>query len=243
MLGRGAHPLITGVNVDTSSDAPETVTPTEPAAANRGGWIRSLATIVIVDVAAPLAGYSVFRSAGLSAVTALALSGVFPAMAVIYGAIRHRRFDVVGALVLAGIVLGVVLGLTFHSARLVLVEGSVPTAVFGIACLGSLRTRPLMYRICLEFLGPDSPRSREMAGLWQYDGFRQVWRVINAAWGAAFLLEAALRVVIVYNTSPGTALAISKVTPYLFIGVMIAWTVAYGTYRKKKGERDLSPER
>jgi intracellular septation protein A len=232
--------------VDASSDTRPAAAPAEPAgqaASKRGGWMRSLAMIVIFDVAAPLAGYSAFRSAGLSAVMALVLSGAFPALAVAYGAVRHRRLDVVGALVLAGIALGVVLGLTFHSARLILVEGSVPTAVFGVACLVSQRKRPLMYRICLEFLGPDSPRSREMAGLWQYDGFRQVWRVINGSWGVAFLLEAALRVFVIYNTSPGTALAISKVTPYLFTGVMVAWTVAYGTYRKKKGERDLPQQR
>jgi hypothetical protein len=55
--------------------------------------------------------------------------------------------------------------------------------------------------------------------------------------GVAFLLEAALRVVIVYNTSTGTALAISKVTPFLFAAVMVAWTIAYGMHHKKKGER------
>jgi len=46
-----------------------------------------------------------------------------------------------------------------------------------------------------------------------------------------------LRVVIVYHTSTGTALAISKVTPFLFAGIMVAWTLAYGTHHKKKGER------
>ena len=56
-------------------------------------------------------------------------------------------------------------------------------------------------------------------------------------WGVAFLLEAALRVVIVYNASTGTALAISKVTPFLFVAIMSAWTVSYGAHHKKKGER------
>ena len=50
-------------------------------------------------------------------------------------------------------------------------------------------------------------------------------------------LVAALRVVIVFNTPAGTALAISKVTPFLFAGIMSAWTGAYGARQKKKGER------
>jgi hypothetical protein len=53
----------------------------------------------------------------------------------------------------------------------------------------------------------------------------------------AFLLEAAVRVVTVYSTTAGTALAISKVMPFLFVGILSAWTVAYGAHRKKKGER------
>jgi hypothetical protein len=76
-----------------------------------------------------------------------------------------------------------------------------------------------------------------MTRLWQYEGYRRVFRVITAVWGVAFLIEAALRVVIVYNTSAGTALAISKVTPFVFAAIMCAWTVAYGMRQKRKGER------
>jgi intracellular septation protein A len=220
--------------MDISSDARRTA---EPAAA-KANWLRSVITIAVIDIAAPLATYSALRSAGLTAVTALVLSGVFPAVSLIISAIRHRRLEVVGALVLVGIVAGALLGLIFDSARLVLVEGSVPTAVFAFGCLGSLATaRPLMFGFALEFMGRESARGREMLRLWQYDGFRHVWRVITAAWGAAFLIEAAVRVVIIYNASAGTALAFSKVTPFLFTGVMSGWTVAYGSYRKRKGER------
>jgi hypothetical protein len=134
-----------------------------------------------------------------------------------------------------------VLGLISHSARLVLMEGSVPTAIFGLACLGSLWTRrPLMYGFSLEFIGPDTAKGREMISLWQYEGFRHIFRIITVVWGVGFLLEAALRVAIVYNTSTGTALTLSKVTPYIWIGIFVAWTVAYGRYQGKKGQRIMA---
>jgi intracellular septation protein A len=194
--------------------------------------------IVILDIALPFAAYTLLRSAGVTQVTALLISGVFPAVGVAIGAIRHRRLDLVGALVLAGIVVGTALGLISHSARLVLIEGSVPTLVFGAGCLGSLFTRrPLMYGFALEFIGPETAKGREMTELWQYEPFRRIWLLITAVWGAGFLAEAALRVVIVYNTSTGTALAVSKVTPFFWFAALSAWTVAYGTYQKKKGER------
>jgi intracellular septation protein A len=147
------------------------------------GRLRPIAMIVVFDIAAPLAAYGRLRSAGLSTVTALLLSGAFPAAAVAVGVVRHRHLDAVGAVVLASIVLGAGLGLISHSAKPVLAEGSVITGVFGLACLGSLWTRrPLMYALALEFSGPDTARGREMIRLWRHDGFRHVFRVITAVW-------------------------------------------------------------
>jgi hypothetical protein len=218
--------------VDTSGDGRRT----DGQSTARSGQLWSLAMIVIFDVAAPLVAYNELHSAGLSAVTALVLSGVFPALGVAIGAVRNRRLDVVGAVVLAGIVLGTVLGLVSHNARLVLVEGSVPTAFFGVVSLGSLlRARPLMFTVVLEFAGPDSARGREMTRLWNHEeAYRRDVRIVTAVWGAAFLLEAAVRVVIVYNASTGTALTISKAMPFVVGGVVSAWTVGYGAYRKRK---------
>jgi hypothetical protein len=127
-------------------------------AANRNR-LASLAQIAVFDIAGPLVAYSLLRSAGASAVTSLVLSGVFPAFGVALTVARHRRLDVIGVLVLSGILVGTVLGLVSGNARLVLLEGSVPTAVFAVVCLGSLWSkRPLMFRFALEFIGPDTLR-------------------------------------------------------------------------------------
>jgi intracellular septation protein A len=205
-------------------------------AGGRGARLRSIAMIAIFDVGGPLLAYGLLRSHGFSAVTALILSGVLPAVGVGIGAVQHRRIDVIGALVLAGIVVGTVLGLISHNARLVLIEGSVPTALFGVACLGSLRTqRPLIYAFGLEFAGRDSAQGRTMIELWQYPRFRHVLRVMTVVWGIGYLVEAAVRVVIVEHMSTGTALASSKILPFLFAAVLITWTVGYGRYQRRKG--------
>jgi hypothetical protein len=157
--------------------------------------------------------------------------------------VRDRRLDAIGVLVLAGIVLGTVLGLLSGNPRLVLVEGSVPTAVFGVLCLGSLwSSSPLMYRFASEFIGADTARGREFQALSQNTGpagrgFRHVFRVMTVVWGIAFLAEAAARVVIVELTSTGTAFAISKAMPYVVAGVLAAWTFAYGNWSRRRGER------
>jgi hypothetical protein len=94
--------------------------------------------------------------------------------------------DAIGILVLAGIAVGTVLGLLSGDPRLVLVEGSVPTAVFGLLCLGSLwARRPLIYRFAVEFIGPDTPKGREFESLWQYHGFRHTFRLFTEVSGVA----------------------------------------------------------
>jgi hypothetical protein len=136
--------------------------------------------------------------------------------------------------VLTGIVVGTVLGLVSHNARLVLMEGSVPTAIFGLGCLGSLWARqPLMFSLAVEFIGPDSAKGREMTSFWQFAPCRRIFRLITAVWGAGFLLEAVLRAIIVFSTSTGTALAISKVTPVIVVAILLAWTLAYGSRNRK----------
>jgi hypothetical protein len=197
-----------------------------------------LAMIVVFDIAGPLAAYSLLRSAGLTSVRALVLSGVFPALGVAVTYARDRRLDAIGGLVLAGIAVGTILGLATGSARLVLVEGSVPTAVFGLVCLGSLWSRrPLIFRFALEFMGADTPKGRDFDDRWRYQGFRHAFRVMTVVWGAGYLAEAAARVVIAETFTTGTALAISKVMPYAVAALLAGWTYAYSQRARRRGEQ------
>jgi uncharacterized membrane protein len=184
--------------------------------------------VAVFDIAGPYLAYSQLRSHGVSAAPALVLSGVLPALGVVIGVIRQRHVDVLGVLVLSGIVVGAVLGLLTGSARLVLLEGSVPTALVGLAFLGSLLTsRPLIFRLAAEMAGPDTPHGRDVAARWAEPGFRHVMRVLTAVWGAALLAEALARVIVVETTSTGTALIVSKVMPWAVTGALLAGTIGY----------------
>jgi hypothetical protein len=208
-----------------------------PATSRSRLW--SLVPIAVFDVGGPLVAYSLLRSNGFSQVTALVLSGVFPAFGVALGVARHRRIDAIGALVLVGIAVGAVLGLASGNARLVLLEGSVPTAIFAMACLASLwSARPLIYRFALEFIGADTPKGLDFADRWRYPGFRHVFRVMTVVWGVAYLAEAAVRILIIELTSAGTALTISKFMPFVVAALLVAWMNIYGQRARRKGERE-----
>ena len=199
--------------------------------------------ILVFDLGGPLLAYSLLRSAGMSAVAALVLSGVLPALGIGISALADRRLDVIGIVVLAGLLVGTLLGLTSHNARLYLLEGSVPSAVFALGCLLSLRLRrPLIFRLAVELLGPDTRKGRDVTAAWRYPGFRRAFRMITVAWGIAYLVEAAIRVAIVVTTSTGIALVCSKLIPYVLAVVLSAWTLVYGEHEKKKAERLASAD-
>jgi hypothetical protein len=199
------------------------------------GRLRTVVMIAIFDVGGPLVTYVLLRNAaGLSPVLALVLSGILPAFGVAITAIQFRRLDIFGVMVLVGILIGSVLGLTTHNPRLYLAEGSVPSLAFSIACLASLRMRqPLIYRIALEFLGPDTKKGREITDAWRSPVFRRAFRTITIVWGAGYIIEAALRLMVAETMSTGIALVCSKVAPYVFATVLAAWTLVYGERRKK----------
>jgi hypothetical protein len=199
--------------------------------------LQSLAMIAVFDVAGPLVTYQLLRSAGQSTVSALVLSGILPALGIAIKMVTRRRIDAVGILVLTGIAVGTVLGLVTHDAKLVLMEGSVPTAVFGLVCLGSLRSRrPLLFRFALEFMGGDSPRGREFGSLWQYPSFRHIFNMYTVVWGVTYLAEAAARVALVELTSTSTAFIVSKFMPYAVAGTLVFWMIVYGRRARRRGE-------
>lgn len=204
--------------------------------------LLSVAMIGVFDIAGPLVAYSMLRSAGQSQVSALILSGAFPVLGIAAGVIRHRRVDTIGVLVLAGIAAGTVLGLLSGSPRLVLAEGSVPTAVFGLLCLGSLRARrPLIYRFAIEFIGADTSKGREFESLWQHEGFRHAFRLYTMVWGVVYLAEAAARIIIIEMASASAALAVSKVMPYAVAGSLMAWMTVHGRRAREHAVRGCRP--
>jgi hypothetical protein len=200
-----------------------------PELAGRKDQLRALVPIAVFDVAGPIVVYYGARTAGLSTVMALVVSGVLPALRVAATVIRHRRLDVIGALVLSGIVLGTVVGLLSGSARLYLLDGLVPLVALGAACLVSLlSSRPLMYRVALETMGDGTPKQKAFAAMWEHPGFRKSFQVITIVWGIVFLAEAGAQALIIETQSINAAKQTSNLLPIVVLVVTLGWTRRYG---------------
>jgi intracellular septation protein A len=198
-------------------------------AASRGVLSNWVPTIVF-NVALPLATYFVLRGMGVSAVVALLAGGFWPVLEIGLSAGVRRHLDEMAVLSLTFIALGVVAGLWFNSARLVLVKESIVTGLFGVLALGSLALpRPLMFYFGRKFATDGTPeRLAYWNGLWQYPSFRHTQRVITIVWGVVFVVEALVRIELSYQLSTSAMTVVSSIMPLAVIGGLVAWTITYG---------------
>jgi hypothetical protein len=103
--------------------------------------------------------------------------------------------------------------------RLLLARESYLTGLVGLWTLGTLLARrPLLFEVTTRFMSEDSSRA------WEHDWahsprFRRTLRVMTAAWGVAFVLDAAARVVMAYTLPVDLVPLLSTV---LLVGLLVA---------------------
>ncbi|PKK69294.1 hypothetical protein RhiirC2_748666, partial [Rhizophagus irregularis] len=157
----------------------------------------------------------------MSEVLALVVSGFPPFLVVIYGLIRERRVDILGAmLVVCFIVYGIVLSIT-NDARIQLFRESAVTGTIGLVFLisllpikiGSSQIRPMSYYFARDMqtggsFGSSSKKNKDVTNdinerwerLWNDNAvFRRGYRVLTTLWGVGFVLEAPIRIIIIFK--------------------------------------------
>lgn len=201
--------------------------------------VRPLLRSIALNAAIPLVLYRLTkRYLTGSEVLALSAAALFPLGESLVDVTRRRTLDPIAVIVLGGMaasMIGVALG---GSVKLLLIRESLFTGAVGIACLISLLLpRPLMFYFGRAYMtGNDPERVAAFNAGWQHPYFRFVSRVITLVWGAAFLAEFAIRIVLVYTLPASTVLAVS---PAILGGITITtilWTFAY--VRRARARRE-----
>lgn len=168
---------------------------------------------------------------------ALILAGTLPAIGVLIDFTRNRALDVVGCVVLGGLLLGALLGLVTHSPRAVLLEGSIITAASALSALGSLLTRrPLMFHFAQAAMGGrHAAAGQELDRRYEsLSHVRRYFRTVTLVWGSAFLLEAAVKVIVIETSSTGSALTFTRIAPYALVAILLPWTIARGRAMRRR---------
>lgn len=205
--------------------------------ASSGSIIRSLIPSIVINGVLPYVLY-ILLSPHLPQVTALAITAVPALIYTLIGFVLNRRIDLIGAIALITIAIGIISALLIHDPHVFLIRESFFTAGYGILCFVSLLfPRPLMFFFGRYFSsGNDRAKMATYDALWQYPYFRFVNRMITIFWGVGFLGEAVVRTILVYKLSTAQFLAISPIVLYgITIGVIVI-TMLYARHARRRGD-------
>lgn len=194
---------------------------------------------IVINGVLPLVGYMLL-SPYMSEVAALTVVAFIPLLDNIITFARHRRFDVFGLFMLSSLVLSIGIVLLGGDKKFILVKESLLTGFIGLGFLASLLLpRPIMFYFSLHFAAGNNETARQQfVARWQYPYFRYVIRLMTVVWGLALLVEAALRIALVFVIDKTEVfLAISPFVQYGILGATIAWTVWYSRHAQRKAEQ------
>ncbi|HXZ02820.1 MAG TPA: VC0807 family protein [Stellaceae bacterium] len=210
---------------------------TIPSEPEKGFSFKLMLPTLAFDVAMPVVAFNVLTRAGVSTLLALVAGGIFPAINNLRVWASSRRLEPLGLIVMSFLAIGTATSLISGSVFFALIKDSFLTAAFGLLCLGSLfAERPLMFYVIRQFAaGNDPARLLWWNGLWQLADFRAAQRLVTLVWGAAYLVEALLRVGFALTLSPAEVVAISPVMAFGALIALIAWTRRYlGALRERR---------
>ena len=206
------------------SDAPPAPQPI-PGGATEFSLKRLLPSLVM-DVILPIATFNALNAMGVSTLLAILAGGVFPLISIARGWMKTRQIELLGIIVVSFMAIGTAASLISGSVVFALVRGSLLTATFGLLCIGSLATaKPLTWRLIQQMVaGQDPAENARWNALYEVPSFRLTQRLIAIVWGGAYIVEAAVRVVMALTLDPAVVVNLSPVMGFgLSIGLAL-WT-------------------
>ena len=191
--------------------------PVEARAMLRGlGW----------DVGLPLATYYGLHALGVADLPALLAATAAAGTRIAVVAVRDRALNAFATLMLVVFGLGVVLSLVSGDPRFLLLKGSITTGAVALVFLATtLRGTPLTLAATQSF----RPAQREqLAQEYRTDpDVRRLYRNSSLVWGVGLLVEAAVRVPLIYLLPVSVMVGLSAALMVATFAGLIAWNVWY----------------
>jgi hypothetical protein len=184
-----------------------------------------------IDVVAPMAVFFVLNRLGVPPLWSLLLGSAIALGSTIINTLRRRRIDRVGVLVLIEIAISIALLFVWRDPRFLLAKPSLYTAIAGVYLIAtSFRGKPLTYDGALQMGTSGDPlRAAAFARSWeQVPQFRITLRVASLGWGVACLVDAVLRVVVVYRAPLERAVWLSNLPHLVAIAILMGFSALMG---------------
>jgi hypothetical protein len=208
-----------------------TTKPSTSSPFGAAGMLRGLAW----DVGLPLVAYYGLHLLGVGDWTALLAATALAGVRIVIGMVRDRELNPFATVMLVVFGLGLVLAFVTGDPRFVLLKNSIVTGAVGLVFLATTVVgRPLTLSAMKSFQ-PD--RSAQMDQMYRTNpGVRRAHRISSAVWGVGLLLEALVRVPLIYALPVSVMVGLSEALTVVTFAGLIGWTVWYA----RRGQRRLA---
>ena len=196
----------------------------------RPGGLKNFSGL-LWDVGAPLVGYYALHLLGASDWVALLVATLTAGLRLVWVAVRSREITWFAAVMLAVFGLGLALAFVGGDPRFLLVKDSFGTALVGLVFLASLFFgKPLT----LSAFQTWQPReAAEMHGFYRtLPPIRRMFRRSAVVWGIGLLLEAIVRIPLIYLLPIDVMVGLSTA---MMVTVIVGLSVWNGWYGKRAG--------
>jgi intracellular septation protein A len=215
----------------TSAAAPTEATGSRSAPAKGG---RSAVFLSLFwDIGLSLVAFYGMRLLGFDPYTALWTGTIVAGLRTLYVAVKARKLDVF-AVFMAG-TFGISLGLSFLTgdARFLLAKDSIGTSLIGLVFLVTcLFGKPMIFHLIRRFRSSSVQMQLDWDQRWETEPpVRHTFRVLSVGWGIVLLVEALVRIPLIYLLPIDVMAGISPVFSLFFIGPLLLWSVWYGKRR------------
>lgn len=200
--------------------------PSDPARPSPTAVLRSMAPSLLVDVALPYLVYLLLTGQGMSDVSALAWSCVPAVLSVAWAAVRTRRLNGVGMIVLGSIAIGIGTSLLSGDPRFAVARDALPGAVLALVLAGSLLLggRPLLFHLVRATGETYRPGLRAlMDHQWSMNpAYRTALRRASAVGVVAMAAEVCVRLVVAATLPVAVALPLLQIQSFaVWVGLIL----------------------
>ncbi len=209
-------------------------TATTPTRPRQGGLSRF--GPLLLDVGLPLAVFYGLRLTDLSLSWCYAAGALAGAAVVGATAIRRRKLDGIGTVVLAGFAIQLVVSLITGDIKLAALTDSVISGVIGTAMLISLSGRLPAFQLIALRLAGTTPESRTLIETrWEtLAGYRRLMRTLTAVCGVVLITAALIRALLVVVLGPDAVVGAFWALQLVTVAGLLGWVFWYAK-RKASG--------
>ncbi len=198
-----------------------------------------LPTLIFDTTGTTLVYYALLPHFSTTSIWPVLGSSFVPSVSNIFNFARRRNVDVVGLIILLGIVIGQIAAAFGGSQRLLLLRESLLTGLIGLVLIISTfcMRKPILYYLIREFLtANDGVPKGYFETLYRTAGFRRQMRTVTIAWGLLLLGDFFLRAFMALHMSIGFVLGVAPMiltallilagaATAIWLSRALAWTV------------------